>query len=211
MTMRLSSSSLAGTARTEVAVGHGEATPPCWRRRARRRRAAGCCGRLPHSERRPPEPSRASPARGQEREPAAVTGGAGFGCGLHRGAAGAIGRPGATGRPCRCSAAPGRWGRGVVGEELPPLGVDTRRIGPVLLPDLVDQPLVGPEIGGCSAVVASFAGVDTGDFAFSRLFADFFSRLPPSSIPTSRAALSAVGGRLQNRPPDCRYGCESGS
>ena len=42
MTVRLSHSSLTGTERTDVAVGHATARRPCWPRCARGRRAARC-------------------------------------------------------------------------------------------------------------------------------------------------------------------------
>ena len=100
MTLRLTSSSLAGTTRNDVAVGHVEAAPPCWRR----------CG---------------PPRRGAARRPRGVAG-----AGLGAGAAGArrCGRgAGAGGRPVRRSPPPARRRAGAARSAV---GARRRRRGP---------------------------------------------------------------------------------
>ena len=169
MTMRLSDSSLAGTARTDVAVGTDSelsmfvttraAAPLSGRGRAgRRRRGVGAARRPRGRGSVPRRPSAAGGAAGaafarrrrvrQRRRSAAarraLAAAAAAGAG-----AGAAGRGTVAPPPARVRGA-GAAGRAVVGavvgQELAPGLRDAVGVLQVLLVDLVHQPLVGPEV-----------------------------------------------------------------
>ena len=146
--MRLSISSLAGIARTLVAVGTDRlAVMFCAVRAA-----------VPRS--------RASWAPGGG---ATVPGAAAAG-----GAAGPAGRADVAGGGAVPSAdgAGGAWRRGrllggpgvgggglVVGEEIPPGPIDGPRVALIPLVQLIDQPLIGPEVGACLIVTVLRRGL----------------------------------------------------